>query len=167
MGDALKEVESVWGLRKLSKKHRRVLIVSLYSEECHSCLKVKSYFQELSEEFRRQAKFARMCVDNNEEVLSSLDLYYLPAFISMYEGDQLDRYVGTNEEKIRDFVQTSIAKSQDLKHADSLFVASRRRYFPQRQPQPMRKKKTYPWHIFISTFVLCWLYLQLLTMISP
>ena len=71
-----------------------IAIVDFWAEWCFPCLMMAPIFEEMSDRFRGKIKFAKINVDDNQELASKFKIMSIPTTIIFKEGKEVKRFIG-------------------------------------------------------------------------
>lgn len=70
------------------------VLVDFWAEWCGPCKMIAPVVEEVAEEFNGKVKVAKLDVDENQSVASSLNVVSIPTLILFKEGNELERSIG-------------------------------------------------------------------------
>lgn len=88
-----------------------IIVCKFTATWCTPCKEIQPLFESLSKSYDRStlARFAMVDVDVLEDVASTYKILSLPTFVVLQNGRVLDKYSGSNPEKLRNFILASIS----------------------------------------------------------
>ena len=92
-------------------KSEMPVIVDFWAPWCMPCRIVSPTLEKLSKEYHNKLKFAKMNVDDNQEMSVMFDVRGIPCMIIFNKGNELDRFVGAHPESdLRKMIDSALAK---------------------------------------------------------
>uniref|UniRef100_A0A914DDG4 Thioredoxin n=1 Tax=Acrobeloides nanus TaxID=290746 RepID=A0A914DDG4_9BILA len=91
----------------LANSKGKLVLVDFYATWCGPCKMMGPKFHKLADEFTN-AVFIKVDIDENEDVASDYDIRVMPTFIFVKDGKTIDRFEGTNEEGLRNMIESHI-----------------------------------------------------------
>ena len=79
-------------------KSRLPVIVDFWAPWCGPCRIVSPVLEKLSKEYTGKLKFAKLNVDDNQEIAAKFDVRGIPCMIMFSNGRELDRVIGAYPE---------------------------------------------------------------------
>lgn len=76
------------------KKSGIPIIIDFWAPWCSPCQMMGPVFEELSKEYDKKLKFAKLNTDEEEEISSQFSIQGIPCLIITKEGKEIDRIVG-------------------------------------------------------------------------
>ena len=76
-----------------------LLVVDFYADWCGPCRMLTPVMEELAAEFENKAKFAKLNVDNVDEVASAFRIMSIPCVVFIKDGKEVNRIVGYRPKK--------------------------------------------------------------------
>ncbi len=70
------------------------VVVDFWAEWCGPCKMMSPVFEEVSKSFEEKIKFAKVNVDQNEELSTRNEVMSIPCFIVYKDGKEVDRIIG-------------------------------------------------------------------------
>ncbi len=90
-----------------------ITVVDFWAEWCGPCKQAGPVFEELSREMKKEnIKFAKVNVEENEEISGKYAVQSIPCFIVFKDGQEVDRFLGAlpkarMKERILDIIQSA------------------------------------------------------------
>ena len=86
-----------------------VTIIDFWAEWCGPCKMMAPVFQKVAEEYAGKVKFAKMDVDQNQDVPTKFMVRSIPTFIIMKDGQKIATKIGgMSEADLKSFVNSNI-----------------------------------------------------------
>lgn len=85
-----------------------LLVVDFYADWCGPCRMLAPVMEELAAEFENKAKFAKLNVDNVDEVASAFRIMSIPCVVFIKDGKEVNRIVGYRPKKDFELVLESL-----------------------------------------------------------
>lgn len=85
-----------------------LLVVDFYADWCGPCRMLSPVMEELAAEFENKAKFAKLNVDNVDEVASAFRIMSIPCVVFIKDGKEVNRIVGYRPKKDFELVLESL-----------------------------------------------------------
>lgn len=76
-------------------KNNKLIAIDLWASWCGPCRAMAPVFEELSKEMKN-VTFAKLNVDENQNIASGLGVMSIPTFIIFKNGNEVDRIIGAN-----------------------------------------------------------------------
>lgn len=76
-------------------KDRLPVIVDFWAPWCGPCRIVGPVLEKLSSEYIHKLKFAKLNVDDNQEIAAKYDVRGIPCMIIFSDGKEIDRIIGS------------------------------------------------------------------------
>lgn len=93
-------------------KNSLPVLVDFWAPWCGPCRIVGPVLEKLSKEYHGKMKFAKLNVDDNQEIAAKHDVRGIPCMIVFSKGEELDRIIGAfPEEALRKKIDSILAKS--------------------------------------------------------
>lgn len=97
--------------KEVLKSHLPVL-VDFWAPWCGPCRLVGPSLEKLSSEFTSKLSFAKLNVDDNQEISARYDVRGIPCMIIFKNGTELDRIIGAySESELRKKIDLILAKT--------------------------------------------------------
>ena len=90
---------------------KRKTIVRFTASWCKPCKELEPLFNTLSKKFCREANFISVDVDEFDELSAKYSALSIPLFLCIYEGQEIKRISGKNEENLRQFIEECLNDS--------------------------------------------------------
>ena len=85
-----------------------LLVVDFYADWCGPCRMLGPVMEELAAEYENKAKFAKLNVDNVDEVASAFRIMSIPCVVFIKDGKEVNRIVGYRPKKDFELVLESL-----------------------------------------------------------
>ena len=85
-----------------------LVVVDFYADWCGPCRMLSPVMEELAAEFENKAKFAKLNVDNVDEVASAFRIMSIPCVVFIKDGKEVNRIVGYRPKKDFELVLESL-----------------------------------------------------------
>ena len=93
-------------------KSQLPVLVDFWAPWCGPCRIVGPILEKLSSEYIHKLKFAKLNVDDNQEISSQYDVRGIPCMIIFSNGKELDRIIGAfSESQLRNKVDLILTKA--------------------------------------------------------
>ena len=76
-------------------KNNKILVLDAWAVWCAPCRITSPIFEDLSKEMKN-ITFAKLNVDENQEIASKFGIMSIPTFIIFKDGKEADRIIGAN-----------------------------------------------------------------------
>ncbi len=76
-----------------------IVVIDLWASWCGPCRAMAPIFEELSKEMKN-VTFAKLNVDENQNIASGLGVMSIPTFIIFKDGNEVDRIIGANSKSL-------------------------------------------------------------------
>jgi len=87
------------------------VLVDFWAPWCGPCMIVGPVLDKLSSEYKNKIKFAKLNVDDNQEIAAKFDVRGIPCMIVFSHGRELDRIIGAYPEAaLRQKIDLALAK---------------------------------------------------------
>ena len=94
-------------------KNKLPALVDFWAPWCGPCRIVGPVLERLSGEYAHKLKFAKLNVDDNQEIAAQYDVRGIPCMIIFSSGKELDRIIGAfPEANLRQKIDLILAKVQ-------------------------------------------------------
>ncbi len=97
MGERLVELKSATFKQTLSSKIP--LAVDFYADWCVPCIAVDQLIDRLAEQYRGKMTFARLNVDENQDITDRYQVISIPTLLIFSHGKAIKRFVGARKIK--------------------------------------------------------------------
>jgi thioredoxin 1 len=97
MGERLVELKSATFKQTLSSKIP--LAVDFYADWCVPCIAVDQLIDRLAEQYRGKMTFARLNVDENQDITDRYQVISIPTLLIFLHGKAIKRFVGARKIK--------------------------------------------------------------------
>lgn len=88
------------------------VLVDFWAPWCGPCRIVGPVLEKLSSEYSSKLKFAKLNVDDNQEIAAQFDVRGIPCMIVFNKGNELDRIIGAySEAELRRKIDLILAKA--------------------------------------------------------
>ena len=88
------------------------VLVDFWAPWCGPCRIVSPTLDKLSKEYTNKLKFAKLNVDDNQEIATQFDVRGIPCMIIFSKGHELDRVIGAySEAELRRRIDLVLAKA--------------------------------------------------------
>lgn len=86
-----------------------IVLIDFFADWCMPCVMMSPIIDELSKKFKGKIKFAKVNVENNQELAQKLSVSSIPNFILFKDGEQKEQFMGSMsaedfEGKLRKFL---------------------------------------------------------------
>jgi len=86
-----------------------IVLVDFFAEWCMPCLMMAPVIDELNDKFKGKIKFAKVNVEDNQELSQKFNISSIPNFILFKDGKSIKQFVGSMsiekfEEKLNSFL---------------------------------------------------------------
>ncbi len=93
-------------------KNKLPVLVDFWAPWCGPCRIVSPTLGKLSNEYTNKLVFAKLNVDDNQEIAAQFDVRGIPCMIIFRNGNELDRIIGAYpEETLRKKIDLALAKA--------------------------------------------------------
>ena len=93
-------------------KNRLPVLVDFWAPWCGPCRIVGPVLEKLSKEYINKLKFAKLNVDDSQEIAAQFDVRGIPCMIIFKNGHELDRVIGSYPEaELRKKIDLILSKS--------------------------------------------------------
>lgn len=88
------------------------VLVDFWAPWCGPCRIVSPVLDKLSSEYQNKLKFAKLNVDDSQEIAAKFDVRGIPCMIIFSKGKELDRIIGAySEAELRKKIDLILAKA--------------------------------------------------------
>lgn len=95
--------------KKEVEKSKKPVIVDFWAEWCGPCKTLGPIFEEASKSFDGKVKFAKLDVENNQELAVQFGVMSIPSMIIFKGGKEINRIVGAiSLDKLIGFVEKNL-----------------------------------------------------------
>ena len=92
-------------------KNKSPVLVDFWAPWCGPCRMVGPVLDKISSEYANKLKFAKLNVDDNQEISANYDVRGIPCMIIFKNGNELDRIIGAYPEaELRKKIDLILAK---------------------------------------------------------
>jgi len=93
-------------------KNKLPVLVDFWAPWCGPCRTVSPILEKLSAEYANKLKFAKLNVDDNQEIAAQFDVRGIPCMIVFSKGKEIDRIIGAfPEAELRKKIDIILAKA--------------------------------------------------------
>jgi len=71
-----------------------VVVVDFFAEWCMPCLIMAPVIDDLSETFKGKVKFAKVNIDDNQELAKKFNISSIPSFVVFKNGEPVEQFTG-------------------------------------------------------------------------
>ena len=71
-----------------------IVLIDFFAGWCMPCIMMAPIFDELSEKFKGKIKFAKVNIEENQELAQKFNVSSIPNFVLFKEGKQIDQFIG-------------------------------------------------------------------------
>jgi len=94
--------------REIINNSHKLVVIDFFAEWCMPCLMLAPVIEELADEIK-EVKFAKINIDDNEELSKRFSISGIPCLIIFKDGKEVDRIIGNQnseaiEERIRGYL---------------------------------------------------------------
>lgn len=93
----VKEINGVDEFKKEVVEHKGVIVVDFWAPWCGPCKLLGPIFEKFSSQYKK-IKFAKVNVDENQDLQSDNGVMGIPCVIFFRDGEEADRMIGFNGE---------------------------------------------------------------------
>lgn len=102
-----KEIDSVEEFNELTKEG--IVLVDFFADWCMPCVMMAPIIDDMSEKFKGKIKFAKVNVEDNQELAQKFEVSSIPNFVVFKDGEISERFMGAMqedelEEKLKSFL---------------------------------------------------------------
>ena len=97
-----REIRSVDEYNEFINSHKRCIIF-YGSEDCHACTAVKGSYNKIAKRY-----FRRISLGYTDVNTCSLNISLIPLLVAYHKGVEIDRIVGTDKERLKEFIKDTI-----------------------------------------------------------
>ena len=83
-------------------------LVDFWAEWCAPCLALAPTMDELADEFSEKLTVAKVDIDANPNIPAKFGIRGIPTVILFKDGQQMDMFVGSSPQKIREMVERAV-----------------------------------------------------------
>jgi len=77
------------------KESDKPIIVDYFATWCGPCMAMAPVFEELSKDYEGKLKFAKLNVEDNQELAGQFNIRGIPCLVMFNKGEEVDRIVGS------------------------------------------------------------------------
>ena len=93
-------------------KSKMPVLVDFWAPWCGPCRLVSPVLDKLSSEYTSKLRFAKLNVDDNQEIASQFDVRGIPCMIIFKNGKEVERIIGAYPEaQLRNKIDMALAKA--------------------------------------------------------
>ncbi len=86
------------------------VVIDFYAEWCMPCMMMVPIIEEMNEKFKGKIKFAKVNIEENQEIAKKFNISSIPNFIFLKDGKVVENFVGglsseDFEEKLDEFLK--------------------------------------------------------------
>lgn len=71
-----------------------IVLVDFFADWCMPCIMMAPVIDELSEKFKGKIRFAKVNVDENQELAQKFSVMSIPNFVLFKDGEVSERFIG-------------------------------------------------------------------------
>ena len=95
------------------------VLVDFWAPWCGPCQMVAPIFEELATEYKDRVRFAKVNVDEAQQIASSLDIMGIPTIVLFDRGKAIDRQVGVQPKAmLSEMLETALLDTSRPSHAE-------------------------------------------------
>ncbi|CAG8517309.1 8810_t:CDS:2 [Acaulospora morrowiae] len=91
----------------------KLAIVQFYAKWCGLSKIIMSLFNDLSAEYKQHANFAKVDVDQAEDLANDAQLKYIPTFIFFKNGQEIDRIIDQKGDKLEKLIKLHVFETTE------------------------------------------------------
>ncbi|EDO45413.1 predicted protein [Nematostella vectensis] len=104
-GNKVKEIEERAEFNSVINNTKdKLVVIDFYAEWCGPCRQIKPKFKKMALEEFKDVFFAKIDVDELEELSEDEQITAMPTFVFYKNGQKLEKLVGANEVKLRELI---------------------------------------------------------------
>jgi len=85
------------------------VLVDFFAEWCMPCLMMAPIIEELAEDFQGKVKFAKMNIEDHQELTRKFEIRSIPTFILFQDGEIVEQFTGSmNKEEFESRINNLI-----------------------------------------------------------
>ena len=93
-------------------KNSLPVLVDFWAPWCGPCRIVGPVLEKISSEYMNKLKFAKMNVDDNQEIAAKYDVRRIPCMVVLSKGAEVDRIIGAySEAELRKKIDLILSKT--------------------------------------------------------
>lgn len=86
-------------------------IVDFWAPWCTPCIAISPVFEKISSQYKGKLKFAKLNVDENQEIAANYGIRGIPCLILFNKGKEIDRILGAMaEEQLKSKISEMLTK---------------------------------------------------------
>lgn len=91
------------------EKAKTAVIIDFWAEWCMPCRALGPIFENASKLYEKKVKFAKLNVDNNQELAVKFGVMSIPTLIITKNGVEINRSIGSmGLDKLKEFIEKNI-----------------------------------------------------------
>lgn len=112
--DGIQTLETEEELTSLLSMSDQAVILKFTATWCKPCKQIQPVYEELASDIhnKERLRFAVADADELDEAAGRYGVVALPAFVAVRAGKVVDKYAGSDETKLREFVEKVTAKTK-------------------------------------------------------
>lgn len=94
---------------KLEEAGDKLVVIDFFATWCNPCKRIAPILEEIGKQHADKLVLLKVDVDEVEELVGEYSIEVMPTFVFKRQGKHLDTLTGSNEDKLRELINSHLA----------------------------------------------------------